>query len=84
MTREVLLMLAGQVSPIKAQRYLLAKKWKLVAKHPRKDILLFNHRKDKLKQIVIPASSDYEMDSNDLLNAVWWLEKEEQRDTVSK
>jgi len=83
MNRETLLMLARQVSPFNAQKYLLAKKWKLASKNPRPDILLFNHRSDKFKQIIIPQSNNYELYASDLLLAVSWLEKEEKRDAVS-
>ena len=83
MNRESLLMVARQVSPLNAQKYLLAKKWKLVIKNPRQDILLFNHRSDKFKQIIIPKSNDYELYSSDLLRAVSLLAQEEQRDAAA-
>ena len=84
MNRENLLMLARQVSPFNAQRYLLSKGWKLAAKNPRQDIILFNHRRDKFKQIIIPKSNEYELYARDLLLlAISRLEEEEQRDAVS-
>jgi hypothetical protein len=83
MNRETLLMLARQVLPLNAQKYLLAKKWKLVARNPRPDILLFNHKSDKYTQIVIPKSNDYELYPSELLLAVARLEEEEKRDATS-
>jgi len=84
MTRETLLLLARQVTPLNARKYLLAKGWKLAARNPRPDILLFNHRSDRYKQIIVPKSNDYELYPNDLLLlAVSRLEEDEKRDAAS-
>ena len=83
MNREHLLTLARQVSPFHAQKYLLAKGWKLASKNPRQDIILFNRPRDKFNQIIIPKSNDYELYGRDLLRAISRLEEEEHRDAES-
>jgi hypothetical protein len=84
MNRETLLMLARQVSPFNAQKYLLAKGWKLVVKNPREDILLFHRRNNKSKQVIIPSCHDYTLYPDDLLQlAISRLEQEEKRDALS-
>jgi hypothetical protein len=84
MTRETLLNLARQVSPLNAQKYLLAKGWKRAGRNPRPGIILFNHRSDRYKQIIVPKLNDYELYPNDLLLlAISRLEEIENRDAVS-
>lgn len=84
MNNDTLLMLARQVSPFNAQKYLLAKGWKLIVKNPREDILLFHHHRDRNKQIIVPKLNDYELYPDDLLvQAISRLEKEEKRDALS-
>jgi len=83
MEREVKRQTAKGITPFNACKYLKSKGWSLVEGNPRDDLYLFNHKKYRPKQIIIPKSNDYELYPDDILLAVSRLEEIEQRDSTT-
>lgn len=79
MERDIILAAAKSISPRNAQRYLAAKGWSLLKTDTRDDILVFNHRKYRLKQIVVPKFTDYEKFPEDMAEVLLRLEEIEER-----